>query len=882
MARERTLKVVIAGDADKLDRELKRAGGSLDKFGKQTKLTASVTSKGYSAMRLGATGAAAGVAGLGAEVYRSITGFRGPREGRPADRGCPQVHGRRREPDREGSRLARDALERKTGVDGDQIQSGENMLLTFTNVRNEVGKGNDIFNQATSTVLDMSVALGQDTKSSAIQLGKALNDPVKGVTALQRVGVTFTAQQKDQIKTLVDSGNTLDAQKIILRELDKEFGGSAAEQGRLRRSHRHARTASRTPSGRRLPPIAEKGAKKVSKFVQQMQDGTGQGGRFVDKLKDVWQETKPIVTWIGRATKNVAEFTADHPGLAKLVAGIVGVGVAVKGLRFVSAATGFSTLLKAGGVAAKGLKAILKRGGAAAGEAAAANAAEGMAGHLPASMSARSGRISATMKSAGKLAGRAFGITAGLIAASEIASALAKGGVNPSHDYGKGIGAGILGKLNDIGNAPVNAWAKLLGIKRAGGGMIPGAGDRDTVPILATPGEHVTRKAIVQKFGPTVFADINDGRLDPRRGYDIQRFTSGGIVSRANKMDSMHLPYLWGGGHGVGVGQIDRRGEDCSGAVSYALGVSPRVSGQFTSFGKPGPGSANDTKVYANAEHVFAVFNGRGWGTSRENPGGGPGWLSYSHRSGFTIRHLDDGALKGKKATTGNKQEASESGVTAGRFLNGGPAPTSTKSAGSSSSVSVFERDSADADLGIAEAQARTVGDVVGGSPAAIKQADAVSAKRKVVGARIQKIRAALKKQGLRPVTRVRLTNELADLLGEHAQLGEQGRDLRTPPAADDAGDPNQALIDAVDANTQAQEDARDAALAVAEAEKARTDELAGLRAAIEQQTALAKSAVAIQGREALAAVGALISGELGQKVAQRAMMPGTGQLSRF
>jgi len=119
-------------------------------------------------------------------------------------------------------------LSKKTATDQAVIRSGENMLLTFTNVKNGVGAGNDIFNQATATMLDMSKALGQDTKNSAIQLGKALNDPVKGVTALQRVGVTFTAQQKDQIKTMVASNNTLGAQKLILAELNKEFGGSAA------------------------------------------------------------------------------------------------------------------------------------------------------------------------------------------------------------------------------------------------------------------------------------------------------------------------------------------------------------------------------------------------------------------------------------------------------------------------------------------------------------------------------------------------------------------------------------------------------------------------------------------------------------------------------
>src|SRR5262245_12544368 len=120
----------------------------------------------------------------------------------------------------------------KSGVDDEAIQSGENLLLTFTKIQNQAGKGNKIFDRATTTMLDMSVALGQDTKASAIQLGKALNDPIKGVTALQRVGVSFTESQKAQIKALVESGDTLGAQKLILRELNKEFGGSAKAAGK--------------------------------------------------------------------------------------------------------------------------------------------------------------------------------------------------------------------------------------------------------------------------------------------------------------------------------------------------------------------------------------------------------------------------------------------------------------------------------------------------------------------------------------------------------------------------------------------------------------------------------------------------------------------------
>jgi hypothetical protein len=174
------------------------------------------------------------------------------------------------------------ALSNKTGIDDDAIKSSANLLLTFTNIRNEVGKGNDIFNQATAAVQDMSAALGQDAKASAIQLGKALNDPVKGITALQKVGVSFTAEQRamadalvnggilpalkamgagtvtakvwgDTLKAnngdydkaaatilgkwnpaqkkmfdhLTEGGHALEAQQMILKELSKEFGGAA-------------------------------------------------------------------------------------------------------------------------------------------------------------------------------------------------------------------------------------------------------------------------------------------------------------------------------------------------------------------------------------------------------------------------------------------------------------------------------------------------------------------------------------------------------------------------------------------------------------------------------------------------------------------------------
>ena len=125
------------------------------------------------------------------------------------------------------------ALEETTTADDKAIQEGENMLLTFTSI------GKDVFPQATKAVTDLAIAMANGNvdqanfSQTAIQVGKALNDPVKGVTALRRVGVQFTDQQIKQIKTLVKSGKTVEAQKLILAELEKEFGkaGEAAGKG---------------------------------------------------------------------------------------------------------------------------------------------------------------------------------------------------------------------------------------------------------------------------------------------------------------------------------------------------------------------------------------------------------------------------------------------------------------------------------------------------------------------------------------------------------------------------------------------------------------------------------------------------------------------------
>jgi hypothetical protein len=123
--------------------------------------------------------------------------------------------------------------ENLTTVDDKTVQAGQNMLLTFT------GIGGDVFPMATKAMVDMGVAMnngsaeGLDLSKTAILIGKALNDPIKGVTALRKNGVALTEQQQKDIKSLVKQGKMREAQLIILKELGVEFGkaGEAAGKG---------------------------------------------------------------------------------------------------------------------------------------------------------------------------------------------------------------------------------------------------------------------------------------------------------------------------------------------------------------------------------------------------------------------------------------------------------------------------------------------------------------------------------------------------------------------------------------------------------------------------------------------------------------------------
>lgn len=238
MADSRKLIVEVIGDTSNLERSFKRAGRQTDLFGRRMNQTTRGVLVGTGAMRgLGrsvafASGAFLGAAGLGAaaklafdemlegEAVAADTAATLKSTGAIAGVTAEQIE------------ALGTSLQQLTGYDDEAIRSAQNLLLTFTNIRNVAGKNNDIFTQTTRATLDLSRRFDQDLSTSAVQLGKALNDPVAGLTALRRIGISFSAAQQRLIRRLVESGRLLEAQKVLLAEVTRETGGAAEAYGK--------------------------------------------------------------------------------------------------------------------------------------------------------------------------------------------------------------------------------------------------------------------------------------------------------------------------------------------------------------------------------------------------------------------------------------------------------------------------------------------------------------------------------------------------------------------------------------------------------------------------------------------------------------------------
>lgn len=318
----RKIEVIIAGDAKGLRRAFDDATTAAGSFGRKLGTVAQ-----GAALALGgiAVGVGAGlVDAFGeareAEKIGKITESLIRSTGGAAKVTADQVAG-----------LA-EAISNKTGIDDEAVQSTATLLLTFTNLRNEAGAGNAVFDRAVSLAQDMATVMGGDAQSSALQLGKALNDPIRGVTALGRAGVQFSEEQKEQIKNFVESGDLLSAQKVILDEVGRQFGG-AAEAAATPTDKLTVKVGNlKEQLGTALIPIVDKAATFLGEVLPQAGDKFGpflaqageMAGELAAKIAEHWpqiqQVAQQVFATVGQVIQTVVQTVRTHwPEIQRII-----------------------------------------------------------------------------------------------------------------------------------------------------------------------------------------------------------------------------------------------------------------------------------------------------------------------------------------------------------------------------------------------------------------------------------------------------------------------------------------------------------------------------------------------------------------------------------
>jgi hypothetical protein len=237
--------VNIRGNTNVYRAEFGKAISSNDKFGKSlTGLSQgatavqgpmggvasriSVLNSLFSSGNLVLTGFAAGMAVLTAGTYKSLKVFDEYQRGQLKTEALLKATGNAagftaQQLENQASSVALNTL---ASVGG--IVEAQNVLQTFKTV------SGDTFTQAIELSQDMAATMGGTAKDKALQLGKALENPTEGLTALNKTGLTFTKSERDMVKAMQDAGDMADAQSFILRKLRDQVGGTgSAEAGGL-------------------------------------------------------------------------------------------------------------------------------------------------------------------------------------------------------------------------------------------------------------------------------------------------------------------------------------------------------------------------------------------------------------------------------------------------------------------------------------------------------------------------------------------------------------------------------------------------------------------------------------------------------------------------
>lgn len=208
-------------------------------------------------------------------------------------------------------------LSKQIAVEDESILAVQAKLATFKNIGSTMDQAGGAMDRATQAAFDLAATGFGSAESNAVQLGKALQDPVKGISALSRAGVTFTETEKEKIKALVESGKAAEAQEMILGALETQVGGVAAATATASDKIKVGFSELQEQVGTALLPVFEKIADTLLPIMEDLQEPLAQVAEVVGGvLSEAFDAIAPVIPILAKSFADIAGIVAGALGTA--------------------------------------------------------------------------------------------------------------------------------------------------------------------------------------------------------------------------------------------------------------------------------------------------------------------------------------------------------------------------------------------------------------------------------------------------------------------------------------------------------------------------------------------------------------------------------------
>lgn len=212
----------------------------------------------------------------------------------------------------------------QTGIAQTELVGAAGKLVTFANV---AARGTKFINETTRAAADLSAAGFGSVDRASVMLGKALDNPIKGMTALTRVGVSFTAKQAETIKKLVETGHAAKAQGMILKAVQNQVGGTAKEIADPWDRAKASLQAAGITIGTVLMPVVAKVSEFVARLAARFQALSPGTQKAILVVAGLVAAIGPLVSVVGALTAALGFLIANQ--IVLLIAGVVAVAAAI-------------------------------------------------------------------------------------------------------------------------------------------------------------------------------------------------------------------------------------------------------------------------------------------------------------------------------------------------------------------------------------------------------------------------------------------------------------------------------------------------------------------------------------------------------------------------